>query len=174
MIDADQISRSLTAAGGAALPAIAAIFGGDLIDASTQALNRPRMRELVFSDPAARQRLEAIVHPLIGEESQRQELLAAVQQRKLLVHDLPLLVEAPHWRSQLDAILVVDCEENTQIERVMQRSQLSREAIAAILQAQASRSQRLAAADWVIYNDGGVTIGALHAFTDELADWFGL
>ena len=174
IIDADQISRSMTAAGGPALPMIAQTFGSELIDASTGALDRVRMRELVFSDPTARQRLEAIVHPLISEESARQVQAATAERRKLIVHDLPLLVESKHWRSQLDAIVVVDCRASTQIERVIQRNNLTPQSVEAIIQAQASREQRLAAADWVIYNDEGVTIGALHAFTDQIADGFGL
>lgn len=174
IIDADQISRSMTATGGPALPMIRQTFGADLIDTSTGALDRTRMRELVFSDPTARQRLEAIIHPLISDESARQVQAAITQQCKLIVHDLPLLVESKHWRSQLDAIVVIDCRESTQIERVIQRSHLSTPAVEAIIKAQARREQRLAAADWVIYNDEGVTIGALHAFTDQIADGFGL
>jgi dephospho-CoA kinase len=173
LIDADHISRSLTAVGGVALPLIAQAFGADLIDAQG-ALNRARMRELVFADPSARQRLEAILHPLIAEQTRQQHEAAVLAGSKLIVHDIPLLVESGHWRTRLDGVLVVDCRESTQTERVMARSALSREAVQAIIDAQATRAQRLAAADWVVYNDDGVTIEALHAYTDQIAAWFGL
>ena len=173
LIDADHISRSLTAAGGVALPLIAQAFGADLIDAQG-ALNRARMRELVFADPSARQRLEAILHPLIAEQTRQQHEAAVAAGSKLIVHDIPLLVESGHWRTRLDGVLVVDCRESTQTERVMARSALSREAVQAIIDAQTTRAQRLAAADWVVYNDDGVTIETLHAYTDQIAAWFGL
>ncbi|NIF84207.1 dephospho-CoA kinase [Comamonas sp. Tr-654] len=173
LIDADHISRSLTAVGGVALPLITQAFGADLIDAQG-ALNRARMRELVFADPSARQRLEAILHPLIAEQTRQQHEAAVVAGSKLIVHDIPLLVESGHWRTRLDGVLVVDCREITQTERVMARSALSREAVQAIIDAQATRAQRLAAADWVVYNDDGVTIETLHAYTDQIAAWFGL
>ncbi|GGH51220.1 dephospho-CoA kinase [Comamonas phosphati] len=173
VIDADQISRSLTAAGGAALPAIARAFGDDLI-AGDGALNRTRMRELVFAQGDARQRLEAILHPLIAEHTEQQYLQAVREGRKLVVHDIPLLVESKRWRAQLHGILVIDCRESTQIERVMVRSGLALEAVQSIIAAQASRAQRLAAADWVIYNDEGTSIDTLHAYTDQIAAWFGL
>lgn len=173
LIDADHISRSLTASGGMALPLIAQAFGANLIDAQG-ALNRARMRELVFADPSARQRLEAILHPLIADQTRQQHEAAVAAGSKLIVHDIPLLVESGHWRTRLDGVLVVDCRESTQIERVMARSALSREAVQAIIDAQATRAQRLATADWVIYNDDGVTIETLHAYTDQIAAWFGL
>ena len=173
VIDADAISRSLTAAGGAALPAIAQQFGDDLID-SSGALNRARMRELVFANAQTRQQLEAILHPLIAQLSLQQYTAAVAAGCKLVVHDIPLLVESGHRQRELDAILVVDCRESTQIARVMARSGLTAQAVQSIIAAQASRQQRLAAADWVIYNDEGVTIEALNAYTDQIAAWFGL
>ena len=173
VIDADAISRSLTAAGGAALPAIAQQFGDDLIDASG-ALNRARMRELVFANAQTRQQLEAILHPLIAQLSLQQYTAAVTAGCKLVVHDIPLLVESGNRQRELDAILVVDCRESTQIARVMARSGLTAQAVQSIIAAQASRQQRLAAADWVIYNDEGVTIEALNAYTDQIAAWFGL
>ena len=173
VIDADYISRSLTAAGGAALPAIAQAFGPELIDADG-ALNRARMRELVFSKADARQQLEAIVHPLIAQETNRQLQQAIDSKCKLVVHDVPLLVESAHWRAELHGVLVIDCKESTQIERVMTRSGLTREAVIAIIAAQARREQRLAAADWIIYNDDGMTIHLLNEHTDQIASWFGL
>ena len=173
VIDADAISRSLTAAGGAALPAIAQQFGDDLLDASG-ALNRARMRELVFANAQTRQQLEAILHPLIAQLSLQQYTAAVTAGCKLVVHDIPLLVESGHRQRELDAILVVDCRESTQVARVMARSGLTAQAVQSIIAAQASRQQRLAAADWVIYNDEGVTIEALNAYTDQITAWFGL
>lgn len=173
VIDADAISRSLTAAGGLALPTIAQMFGDDLIDASG-ALNRARMRELVFADSTARQRLEGILHPLIADQTRLQYEAAMAAGCKLVVHDIPLLVESKRWQRELDGVLVVDCRESTQIERVMARNGLTHEAVQAIITAQASRAQRLAVADWVLYNDEGITIEALNAFTDQIAAWFGL
>lgn len=173
LIDADAISRSLTAAGGAALPVIAQVFGNDLI-AGDGALNRPRMRELVFANTQTRQQLESILHPLIAEQTRQQYAAAVATGCKLVVHDIPLLVESGRWRQDLDGVLVVDCRESTQVERVMARNGLNADAVRSIMHAQASRAQRLAAADWVLYNDEGVTIEALDAFTDQIAAWFGL
>lgn len=173
VIDADQISRSLTAAGGAALPAIADMFGAELIDGKG-ALDRLRMRELVFAKAEARQQLESIIHPLVARETRRQTQQAIEQGRKLVVHDIPLLVESGRWRSELDAILVVDCREATQIARVTARSGLTQQAVQAIIAAQASRAQRLATADWVIYNDEGVGIDALDTCGAQIASWFEL
>ena len=99
----------------------------------------------------------------IAEQTRQQHEAAVAAGSKLIVHDIPLLVESGHWRTRLDGVLVVDCRESTQTERVMARSALTREAVQAIIDAQATRAQRLATADWVIYNDDGVTIGTLHA-----------
>lgn len=153
VIDADQIARSLTAAGGLAMPQIEVEFGASAIDAQG-ALDRDFMRQLVFEDPSARQRLEAIVHPLVGSLTERQALQAEACGAQWLVFDIPLLVESGRWRPQLDAVLVVDCEESTQVQRVSARNGLAPDAIARIMAAQATRAQRRAAADWVIYNDG--------------------
>lgn len=173
VIDADQISRALTASGGAAMDAIQAAFGNALVDA-TGALDRNAMRALVFARPEARLQLESIVHPLVGHESARQLEQAQQQGRRLVVHDIPLLVESGRWRAQLDTVLVVDCRESTQVERVMARSGWSLQAVEAVIAAQASRAARLAAADWVLYNDEDMTIDDLHAKTDKIAAWFGL
>lgn len=153
LIDADAISRSVTAPGGSALAAIAQTFGSEYITAEG-ALDRDRMRTLVFSDTSAKQRLEAIIHPLVSLATQAQANAAVEAGHKLLVFDVPLLVESGRWRAQLDGVLLVDCEVATQIERVMARSGLSAETVQGIIDAQASRAQRLAAADWVIFNDG--------------------
>ena len=173
IIDADQISRSLTAPAGAALPEIARSFGPELIDANG-ALDRARMRELVFQQPAARQQLEAIIHPLVARQTAIEVQQATDAGCALIVHDIPLLVESGRWPALLDAVLVVDCRTETQIARVMARNGLPRDAVQAIITAQATRAARLAAADWVIYNDEAMTIEALRACTDRISAWFGL
>jgi dephospho-CoA kinase len=153
VIDADAISRSTTAAGGAAIPAIAAAFGGHFIDAQG-ALDRAQIRERIYSDPQARRQLEAIIHPLVGAESARQVEAANAAGAKCIVFDIPLLVESGRWRSQVDRVLVVDCRPETQVARVVARSQLTPSQVEAIIAAQAPRALRLAAADIVIHNDG--------------------
>ena len=150
VIDTDAIARSLTLPGGGAIAAIAEQFGAGFIDASG-ALDRSRMRELAFADPAARQRLEAILHPLIRAETARQ---AEAAQGTAIVFDVPLLIESGRWREQVDRVLVVDCREATQVDRVMARSGWTREAVQAVLAQQVSRRSRRAGADAVIYNDG--------------------
>ena len=154
VIDADAIARSVTAAHGAAMSAIAQTFGTDFITPDG-ALDRERMRAHVFSHPEAKQALEAIIHPLVAQETQRQAQHAIANGHHTLVFDVPLLVESgTRWRSQVDRVLVVDCLEETQIQRVMARNGWKREAVQAIISAQASRTQKLAAADWVIDNEG--------------------
>ena len=153
IIDADAISRASTAAGGLAIAAVRAAFGADFIDA-TGAMDRTQMRQLVFSDPQARARLEAIVHPLIALEVERQAADAVAQGVRCIVFDLPLLVESRHWRKSLDRVLIVDCQTQTQVERVAQRSGLSAPEVQAIIAAQSTRAQRLQAADFVIFNEG--------------------
>lgn len=151
LVDADAIARSVTAPNGAAMPAIAHTFGSDFITAEG-ALDRDRMRACVFADASAKQRLEAIIHPLVGQETQRQAQAAIQAGHHTVVFDVPLLVESGRWRPGLDRILVVDCEVETQIQRVMTRSGLAHTAVTRIIAAQATRTQRLAAADWVIFN----------------------
>ncbi len=149
VIDTDQIARELTQPGGAAIAAIAAAFGAETIDADG-ALNRDRMRELVFSDASQKRRLEAILHPLIGLQAEREARFSATN---VVVFDVPLLVESRHWRTRVDKVLVVDCREATQIERVVARSGWAPDAVRAVIGQQASRHQRRAAADAVIFND---------------------
>ena len=153
LIDADAVSRAITAAGGSAIPQIAAQFGPKAI-AADGAMNRDAMRQRVFADPSARQQLEAIIHPLVSLESDRQAEQASLAGCELLIFDIPLLVESKRWRQQLDRVLVVDCEEATQINRVIQRSGWTADAVKKVIASQATRAQRLAAADLVIYNDG--------------------
>ena len=153
VIDSDAIARSVTAANGSAMPAIAEAFGKEFVTPEG-ALDRDRMRALVFSDPSAKLRLEAIVHPLVGIATQAQAQAAIQAGHTLLVIDVPLLVESPRWRKLVDKVLVVDCLESTQIERVIARSGLARDAVQNIIQAQATRAQRLAAADITLFNEG--------------------
>jgi len=167
VIDADAIARQVTAAHGAAMPAIAQTFGPEFITADG-ALDRERMRVHVFSQPQAKQALEAIIHPLVAQETQRQAQEALAKGHNTLVFDVPLLVESgARWRTQVDRVLVVDCSEATQIQRVMARNGLSRETVQSIIAAQASRAQKLAAADWVIDNDG-ISLEALRAHVENL------
>jgi dephospho-CoA kinase len=169
LIDADAISRQSTAAGGAAIEAIRAAFGDSVIEPGG-ALNREAMRERAFSDATARQRLEAIVHPIVAREMAK---LARSSPAACLVFDVPLLVESPRWRPQLDRIVVVDCSEATQIRRVRARSGWDEATTAAVIRQQASRAQRLSAADVVLFNDAD-DIGRLHALVDRLSTRFGL
>ena len=167
LIDADAIARSVTAAHGSAIPAIAQTFGPEFIIAEG-AMDRDRMRAHVFRHPPAKQALEAIIHPLVMQEAQRQAQEAIAKGHQTLVFDVPLLVESgARWRTQVDRVLVVDCLEETQIQRVMARNGLSREVIQSIISAQATRAQKLAAADWVIHNEG-LDLEALDAYVKSL------
>ena len=152
VVDADAIARAVTAPHGSAMPAIAKTFGNDFVDADG-ALNRDRMRALAFSDPDAKKRLEAIVHPLVSQETQRQTEAAIQSGHRCAVFDVPLLVESGRWRQQVDRVLVVDCKRETQIARVMARNGMTREMVERIIDAQLPSGVRLAAADWVIRND---------------------
>ena len=170
VIDADAISRSLTAAHGAAMEAIKQQFGEAMISADGS-LNRNRMRDLVFADSDAKNRLESITHPLIKLEIQRQEQSAISLGTKLIVYDIPLLVESTNWRPVLDQVLVVDCLEQTQIERVMTRNMLKQEDVKKILANQASRKMRNSAADIVIFNDS-ITVEQLREQVTLVAQQF--
>lgn len=153
VLDADALSRSMTAPGGSAIPAIAQTFGPQMI-APDGSMDRAAMRALVFTQPHKRQHLEAIIHPLVQQAMATQLTQAQAQGAKVAVLDIPLLVESPYWRDQVDAVLVVDCSEAIQVARVMERSQLSETAVRSIIASQASRQERRAVADWVIGNDG--------------------
>lgn len=153
LIDADAIARGLTESQGAAMPAIAEQFGAEFVN-NQGALDRERMRAHVFAQASAKRALEAIIHPLVAREINVQVDEAKSQGFATLVFDIPLLVESGHrWREQIDRILVIDCSVETQIQRVMTRSQLPRETVEKIIVSQATRHQRLHAADWVIAND---------------------
>jgi len=151
LIDTDLVAHRLTGPGGAAMPAIRDAFGAPVIAADGR-LDRAAMRELAFADPAARSRLEAILHPMIRAETVRGIAQAAAAPYAIVV--VPLLVESGSWHQWLDRVLVVDCPVQTQIERVMRRSALARAQVEAIVAAQASRERRLAAADDVVDNGG--------------------
>jgi dephospho-CoA kinase len=148
VIDSDLIARGLTLAGGAAIDAIRVAFGPSFIDASG-ALDRARMRETVFAEPAARERLEAILHPMIGIETQRHAAAAAGEP---IVFDVPLLVESATWRGRVDEVWVVDCDEATQARRVAMRPGWTDASARAAIASQTSRARRRAAADAVIDN----------------------
>jgi dephospho-CoA kinase len=163
LIDTDAIARRLTAAGGAAMPALRQAFGAT-IAGPDGALDRDAMRALAFSDPAAKQRLEALLHPLISAEAQRQ---AAAATSEVLVFDVPLLTESPHWRARVDRVLVIDCSEATQAERVAQRPGWTREAAERVIASQASRAARRAVADATIFNEG-IDMAALDAAVETV------
>lgn len=173
IIDADAISRSLTAPGGRAIDAIRQQFGAHMVDAQG-AMDRQAMRARVFSDAQARQQLEAIIHPLVGQISREQTEAALQTGKRCLVHDVPLLVESgTRWRAQVDRVWVVDCDTTTQRERVMARSGLSSEEVDRIMAQQASRAQRLACADLVVFNQG-LSLEDLRQQVQAAARHFGL
>jgi len=172
LVDADACARSVTAAGGSAIAAIRQAFGEEFIDPAG-ALDRARMREKAFSDVGAKARLEGIVHPLVADSIAQATLEATAAGHHLIVLDIPLLVESKRWAPGLDAVLVVDCSEPTQIARVQARNGLDVPAIEAIIAAQASRAQRRAAADIVVFNDG-IPLAELHARAERIAARFGL
>jgi len=166
LIDTDLIAHELTRPGGAAIEPIRAAFGDESIDASG-ALDRAFMRALAFRDSGARARLEAILHPMIGDEVQRQaDSVSGLYQ----VFVVPLLVESGRWRERVDRICVVDCDPATQIARVVQRNNLTPADVQRVIDVQASREAKLAVADDVVVNDGETTpeqlrqrVNALHA-----------
>ncbi len=163
VVDTDLIARQLSAGGGAAIEPIRAAFGDEVVGADS-ALDRSRMRAIVFADATAKRRLEAILHPLIGLEAERQAAAAAAP---AIVFDVPLLVESGRWPALVDKVWVVDCREATQLDRVVSRSGWDEEAGAAVIAQQATRSARLAYADAVIYNDG-LTLAELALAVDRL------
>lgn len=165
LVDTDAISRTLTAPGGHAIEPIRQTFGSDMIDAQG-AMDRARMRTLAFADPKALQQLEAILHPLIGQQADLHALQAAPDQH--LIYDVPLLVESgDRWRNKVDRIVVVDCEPETQIARVMARSGWPREAVEKVLAQQAQREIRRAAADHIILNQG-ITLEQLRSEVEKV------
>jgi dephospho-CoA kinase len=165
VIDTDQIAHALTAPHGAAMPALVAEFGPDYATPDG-ALDRAKMRALAFSDPGARTRLEAILHPRIREATAAAALLAT---GPYLMFVVPLLIESGTWRERVARVLAIDCPEATQVARVMARNGLAEAQVRAIMAAQVTREARQAAADDIILNDGGVDalipqVERLHAF----------
>lgn len=166
VIDTDQIAHALTGPDGAAMPALRAAFGDRAVDARG-ALDRAWMRDLVFEQPAERERLQALLHPMIDTHTRQ----AASQARgAYVVYVVPLLVESGRWRDRVDRICVVDCDPETQVARVQARSGLTPDAIRRIMAAQAARATRLAAADDVIVNDGATTPDMLRARARRMHD----
>ncbi len=163
VVDTDVIARELTAAGGAAMPEVERLFGSEIVGADG-AMDRAKVRARVFADPAARKALEALLHPMIRDESRRR---IASAKGAYVVHVVPLLIESADYRMRVDRVLVVDCPEALQIARVRARSGLSETEVRSILASQASRAQRLAAADDVIDNSSSLEalrkqVAALH------------
>jgi dephospho-CoA kinase len=152
IVDTDAIAHSLTAPHGAAMPAILAEFGPDFATPEG-ALDRARMRSLVFTDAGARGRLEAILHPRIRDAT---AAAAAIATGPYVIFAVPLLIESGTWAERVSRVLAVDCSEDTQVARVMQRSGLAADQVRAIMATQVTRTQRLAAADDVIDNDDGL------------------
>ena len=167
VIDTDLISHAVTAPNGLAIPTIREAFGDEMIDPSGK-LDRAKMRELVFRDPQAKQKLEAILHPLIANVT-----MASIAQHSdapYVVLVVPLLAESVQWINRCDRILVIDCEVQTQIERVIARSGMTREQVSAIIATQASREARKAIANEVIVNES--TIEALTQQVKRLHDFY--
>jgi len=150
LVDTDAIAHALTAPGGAALASLAREFGANIVGADG-AMDRQRMRTLAFGDASAKRRLESILHPMIGDEAMRQ---ASAADGQPVVFDVPLLASSSHWRQRVARVLVVDCAEGTQVQRVMQRSGWSDEQVRRVIAYQSPRAARRAIADAVIFNDG--------------------
>ncbi|HVJ23408.1 MAG TPA: dephospho-CoA kinase [Burkholderiales bacterium] len=163
IVDTDVIAHELTGSGGLAIPGIKKLFGEQAIGPDG-AMDRGKMRDQVFSDPEAKRKLEALLHPLIREESARR---IAAARAPYVVHVVPLLIESPDYRRRVDRVLVIDAPEDTQVARVRSRSGLSEDEVRAIMRTQAPRAQRLAAADEVLDNGGSrdalrTQVAALH------------
>lgn len=154
------------------MPEVTAVFGDRVVQADG-ALDRVKMRELVYSDPNHRKRLESIIHPLVATETAKQAKAARAAGAKCTVFDVPLLVESGRWRQQLDRVLVVDCLPTSQVSRVMSRSGLESDVVHKIMASQANRCVRLRAADDVIFNDG-ITLVQLETEVRRWARAFGL
>jgi dephospho-CoA kinase len=164
IIDTDVIARRLTQAEGAAIPAIRSAFGTEYIK-DDGALDRDKMRALIFSDAAAKQRLELILHPLILEQAKTQ--LQQLHTRPYIIIVVPLLPQSPAFQQLVQRILVVDCTEDSQVARVAKRSRMSEAEVRTVIAQQTTRAERLKLADDVIHNDTGMDsltaqVAALH------------
>lgn len=173
LVDSDQIARQVTGPGGAAIAAIVQRFGPEFVD-DTGALDRGRMRELAYSAPDARTVLEAIVHPLVSLHSSQQAQAAEDAGTRVIVFDVPLLVESGRWVQRLDTVIVIDCPPAVQIQRVMSRSGLNRSTVEAILAAQSPRNIRRASADIVVHNGDNCTLADLQKMAEQVATRLGL
>jgi dephospho-CoA kinase len=167
IVDADTVAHDLTGPQGAAMAAIREAFGAGVVT-SEGALDRAAMRQRAFTDPSARARLEAILHPMIAAEGQARMAAALAQGAPYVIHAVPLLAESGGARQHMSRVLVVDCPEDLQVSRVMARSGLAAEEVHRIMAVQASRAQRLAIADDVIVNDSDLEslrrqVAELHA-----------
>ena len=169
VIDADAVSRSLAAQQGKAIDAIKLEFGNALISADGS-LDRNRMRDLIFTNVSAKKRLENIIHPLIKLEIQKQDQAWSKVGADLIVYDIPLLVESNNWRPMLDKVLVIDCLEQTQIDRVILRNTLKKEDVEKIMANQANRKMRNSAADILIFNDS-ITVELLREQVTQVAQY---
>ncbi len=170
VVDTDAIARELTGPAGIAMAPIREAFGAGFVGPDG-ALDRARMRDAVFADAAAKRRLESILHPLIRSVTDTRTLAAT---GPYVVQVIPLLVESSKHRERAQRVLVVDCPEETQIARVMARSDLQANQVRAIMAAQVTRKDRLAAADDVIDNQGDLEnlrsqVSALHSRYLEFA-----
>jgi dephospho-CoA kinase len=155
------------------MAAIASTFGESMLG-SDGAMNRQAMRERIFRDPQAKRQLEQIIHPLVSQITAEQAQAAVQSGHRVLVFDVPLLVESgERWRKQVDRVMVVDCDTETQTQRVMARSGLSAGEVNRIVAQQASRAQRLACADWVVVNQG-LSFDDLDSLIGQVAADFGL
>ena len=179
LIDADAISREVTAPGGTAVALVVRHFGPSAVTAGG-AMDRDYMRDLALREPTVKRQLEAIIHPLVRLESARLSAAAAGAGQACILFDIPLLVESNLWRQQLDQVLVVDCSEATQIDRVMarqsqpgMRGQWTRETVQKVMALQVSRAHRRAAADACIFNEG-LSLKALSGLVRQLSHRFGL
>lgn len=170
VVDTDAIARALTGPGGAAMPALHAAFGPQAV-AADGSLDRAWMRQHAFASPAAKQQLEALLHPLILAQAQAEAATAAPGQAVLF--DVPLLAESGHWRSRVDKVLVVDCSEATQLARVAARPGWDEALAQRVLAQQATRQARRALADVVILNDG-ISLSALQGQVHALGLQWGL
>ncbi len=151
--DVDVISHQLTAANQPLVKEIEKIFGNQYITPEG-ALNRDAMRKLVFNDDAARAKLNAILHPVIYDEAVK--ALTFTKKAPYQILAIPLLFESPHYKKLINRILLIDCDEKIQIERVKSRSHLSESEIIKIIRTQTPQNERLTLADDVIQNDGNV------------------
>ena len=172
VVDADAIARACTAPCGLAMPTIADIFGPDFVT-SAGALDREKMRQLIYNEPSARKRLESIIHPLVKSEIESQTAQASHAGHRCIVFDIPLLVESGTWREHLEHVLVVDCTPEMQIERVVARNQWTRAEVEKVMVSQATRKIRLGAADTVLFNDT-LSLSELAAEVNQIMPRFGL